>query len=279
MIKRKKYKVYPPLLSNNGNNTDNVWLSGPLELNDNDDVLIVDPQEGDQLIYNEVTNQWENQQPSVTSIDVKTWLTESHQIGEDFVTAPYYYYGGATEGFLGYANWDTPNWSEFLTDVNLFDWNIGKGALRPIPYDNVTKIYFNGQISVPNGNHYTNIYIYLHPCLSNVTQSPVIPTPICLGTFSTAVNQTSGGTFIRSECMNFEIDLIETLGYALGTGDMIMVVTQVVNAPSPTLARSILLSSPMLINFNLSLETTDPSLEFNTAGVCGQSTTIVIPGE
>ena len=39
MIKRKKYKVYPPLLSNNGNNTENVWLSGPLELNDNDDVL------------------------------------------------------------------------------------------------------------------------------------------------------------------------------------------------------------------------------------------------
>mgnify|MGYP003118356436 FL=1 len=60
MIRRKKYKVYPPLLNNTGNNTDNVWLSGPLELNDNDDVLIIDPQEGDQLIYNEVTNQWEN---------------------------------------------------------------------------------------------------------------------------------------------------------------------------------------------------------------------------
>ena len=264
MIKRKKYKVYPPLLSSNGNNTENVWLSGPLELTDNDDVLIIDPQEGDQLIYNEVTNQWENK----LIPKIKTWLTESHQIGQDFVTAPYFYYGGATEGFTGHANWDNPHWDVQLIDISFFNWYMGRNALRPIPYNNVTKIYFNGQISVPRNDHYTQISVYYHPCVNNVNISPISQPLLCLGTYSTAINQSSGISFIGSECMNFEIDLIETLGYSLNTGDMILVAVQAINALNPGQARSVLLGSPMMINFNLSLETTDSSLEFNTAGAC-----------
>ena len=68
--------------------------------------------------------------------------------------------------------------------------------------------------------------------------------------------------------MNFEIDLIDILGYSLGTADMIMVVVQVINSANPNRKRSVSLSTPMMVNFNLSLETTDPSLEFNTAGAC-----------
>ncbi len=264
MIRRKKYKVYPPLLSNTGNNTDNIWLSGPLELNDNDDVLIIEPQDGDGLVYNSGTNQWEN----TTISKVKHWLTESHQIGQDFVTTPYYYYGGSTEGFSGHANWNTSNWDASLIDVSYFNWSMGRGALRPIPFDNVTKIYFNGHIGVPPNDHYTSISIHYSPCVTAVNSSPFVNQPICLGTFSTTVNSQRGVPYTGVECMNFEIDLMETLGYSLGTSDMILVAVQSVNITNPGLARSIALGSPMMINFNLSLETTDSSLEFNTAGAC-----------
>tara|TARA_R100000908_G_C3726733_1_gene127519 strand:- start:43 stop:843 length:801 start_codon:yes stop_codon:yes gene_type:complete len=266
MIKRKKYKVYPPLLSNNGNNTDNVWLSGPLELNDNDNVLIIDPQEGEQLVYNEVTKQWENK----LIPQIKTWLTESHQIGGGAVTSKNTYYGGPIEGFSAYANWNTPQWTLNLLNFSSFDWATERGSLRPIPYSNVTKIYFNGHIGVPPNNHYTNIYIYHYPCLDNVNTSPALTPliPTCLGVYSTLVNSAGVGSSTGIGCMNFEIDLIDILGYSLGTEDMIMVVVQVINSANPNRKRSVSLSTPMMVNFNLSLETTDPSLEFNTAGAC-----------
>ena len=80
MLKRKKYKVFPVLLSNKGNNTEHVWLSGPLELNDNDDVQIIDPEDGQTLVYDGDNNVWVNDNGAM---GVAGWINESHTFGED----------------------------------------------------------------------------------------------------------------------------------------------------------------------------------------------------
>ncbi len=255
MLKRKKYKVYPTLLSNIGNNTDNLWLSGPLDLNDNDDVNITDPQNGDTLIYNEVTNQWESRP------QIKTWLTESHQIGDSSLLTNNEYHGGQTIDHDS-TNWANINWDKYFVNEEFFNWDIDRGALRPIPYDNVTKLFFNGQISVYTGT-LTEIGVYSYPCLNSLNESVNPPELTCIGRYITGINQ-SQELSVASTCMNFEIDLIETLG----TGDMILISVKILDSFQSSTNTSAKLPAPFLVNFNLSLETRNPSLEFNAAYSC-----------
>ncbi len=255
MLKRKKYEIYPPILSNKGHIINELWLSGPLKLNDNDDVQATDPQNGDTLIYNSVTNQWESRSHT------KTWLTESHQIGSSGLLTNNEYYGGRAEDYDS-PNWSNVKWDKYFEDEEFFDWDIDRGALRPIPYDNVTKLFFNGQISVSNGTS-TEIRVYSHPCLNSVNESPSLPGLTCLGSYVTPFNQSSAFS-VASTCMNFEIGLTETLG----TGDMILISVKVKDTSPSVTTTTIKLASPLLVNFNLSLETTDPFLEFNAASPC-----------
>ena len=255
MLKRKKYEIYPPILSNKGHIINELWLSGPLKLNDNDDVQATDPQEGDTLIYNSVTNQWENRSHT------KTWLTESHQIGSSGLLTNNEYYGGRAEDYDS-TNWSNIKWDKYFVNEEFFNWDIDRGALRPIPYDNVTKLFFNGQTSVYTGT-LTEIGVYSYPCLNNLNESVNPPEPTCIGRYITGINQ-SQELSVASTCMNFEIDLIETLG----TGDMILISVKILDSFQSSTNTTIKLPAPFLVNFNLSLETRNPSLEFNAASSC-----------
>ena len=155
MLKRKKYKVFPVLLSNKGNNTEHIWLSGPLQLNDNDDVNITDPQDGDLLIYDYVDNKQ--------------------------------YFGGGFGASGGYPNWNVPHWDTAI-DPTSWSWQNESFAGRKFPSNGITRIICNGQVDVP---HFKNVRIkvYWGRCLSNDQTTMYIPPQslTCLGEYDTGI--------------------------------------------------------------------------------------------
>ena len=250
MLKRKKYKIYPPILSNKGQITDDIWLSGPLSINDIDNVLISEPpNDGDSLVYSASMGAWVNE-PVSSSLP---WLSESHIISDSSSTNNIHEnteYAGYSKN--GYGTWDNNHWdSEFdATDSPL----IINGFNRPLPIDNVKKIRLVGSTSVID-TKYTTIKIYLTPCYDNVpnTFQPFY-FPTLLETYFTPQYTAGLSKDPGISCFDFEIDIESVLSRLASTGDRLLISVIPAADPSTTKRNSLSLGEPFIINYSISLE-------------------------
>ena len=188
MLKRNKYKVFPVLLSNKGNNTEHIWLSGPLELNDNDDVIITDPQDGDILIYDATINMWVNE-PAGTG-EGMGWGSEAHTFGEseingDIQVGKEYFGNGLGPSMSPIPLWDTPHWNYEIDPTNFNPYQeIGAG--RALPRDGVGGIVVRGYVTMPPGAN-VDITVYYTKCYQTADSDDDFSNEElrCLGTWNT----------------------------------------------------------------------------------------------
>jgi hypothetical protein len=276
MLKRKKYKVYPTLLSNTGNNTDNIWLSGPLELNDNDDVQITDPQDGDVLVYDEENGIWINSQLSDDpAIDINTesttvWLSEFHSVGNSEVP-PYLF--TTLEEYYGHANGPYTFWGEkhYDSQFDILNYNFvyESAAGRPIPIEGATKLFFSGSVTMIPG-YLTEIRVYYVPCQGNEGSFPLTILPTCLGEYNTSVFPDPAPE-PGVACVQFEIDFLNTLGQSPNVGDYILI-SFACNSPGTFSPTEIFLSDPFIVNFSLGLQTNGDLTTLNSVPPCDSLT-------
>ena len=68
MLRNRKWKIKPALLSGDGKTNAKITVAGKLLLNDNDDVLISDPKQDNILVFqeDEFDQRWENQDLTLT---------------------------------------------------------------------------------------------------------------------------------------------------------------------------------------------------------------------